>query len=182
VQFYADNANATNNKYKKTGGNPLVESDGVNATPNAGLPLAYVLLNSELVISTYAPVKKTPDGQNYLEGTLTNIDDIFIMSDNGSQESIYTWFVPEKSNTTEYGTDGKKKTTIALNNATQQGNRAVAKATTDVAYSAGSPTGEYWYVPGNAYMFFSTNFTNAIGGYSYGSDMLTLEMTVDGTY
>lgn len=195
VQFYTDNFNATG-EYKlnaaadKRNINPLVESVGGSATTNFGLPLAYVFLSSETVFDVAASTNITMNPAQQLE----KISDIHIMNADGTNQSIYAFFVKDSTRTvrpanTNYPGDAgdvaysKKDATIALNNVTQRGNRAVAKSNTDPAYTAGTPTGEFWYVPADtAYMFFSTNFTDAVGGFKYGTEDLTLEMTVDGNY
>ena len=186
VQFYTENTSVAAGEYSYGAGfsaadiNPLVESVGGAGTANNGLPLAYVFVSSETVYDVAISTHLTAAG-----AVLSNIADVHIMDNAGGNQSIYAWFVKDQART---GADGyeKKYATIALNTASGvmgNGNRAVAKDTTDAAFVAGTPSGEYWYVAADkAFMFFSTSFADAVGGFKYGTNTLTLEMTIDANY
>ena len=208
VQFYTENATSGDEyQYHASADlmniNPLVETVGGAATPNHGLPLAYVFVSSETVYTLPKSTEITKGG-----APLTSIANVHIMDNDGTDQSLYAWFVKDKARVMRpFGTNWvdpvnpligdpgdtaytKKDATIALNNALQRGNRAVPRSpyladnvTPDPGYNTANPTGSFWYVPAEkAFMFFSTNFENALGGFKYGTNTLTLEMTVDGSY
>ncbi|MCL1972516.1 MAG: hypothetical protein FWG57_05960 [Endomicrobia bacterium] len=184
VQFYTENTSAAAGEYSYGVGfsttdiNPLVESAGGVGTANNGLPLAYVFVSSETVFDVNVSTHLTAAGS-----VLSNIAGVHIMDNMGDNQSLYAWFVKDKA---REGADGYSKiyATIALNTATGvmgNGNRVLARPA--VQATPGTPSGEYWYVAADkAFMFFSTSFAQAVGGFKYGTNTLTLEMTVDANY
>ena len=172
VFIYTDNANGK--KYKFTSASTTTYHDripsfvetsstgtAVAVNPDRRIDLAYIIIST----AQYGE-KRFSKSEN--EGGPTGISDIYIgLEANDSGEANYgTGFAKDKSNS-DVENNGK--------------GLPAANAYGYFAGYAAAGGAHYVYYPGtNAYMFFSANFGKAIISRYYGTDTLTIELSVPG--